>query len=84
MYKYITGDNLICEVATTLSPTHADCINIWNGGTTPKALYVAFNNTITYNDTNTSTKTDSSTKYYKLGFDDLVTGFSVTDLRPGT
>ena len=43
---------------------------------------MALNNTITYNTSNTSTEIDNSTKYYKLEFNDDVTGISIKDLRP--
>ena len=54
---------------------------VYNEYPTPKALYVALNNTITYNTSNTSTVEDNSTKYYKLSFSDGITGVSKTDLR---
>ena len=54
---------------------------VYNEYPTPKALYVALNNTITYNTSNTSTVEDNSTKYYKLKFNDI-TGISIKDLRP--
>lgn len=60
---------------------------VYNEYPTPKALYVALNNTITYNTSNETTKTesqikDTNTKYYKLEFGDDVTGISINDLRP--
>ena len=60
---------------------------VYNEYPTPKALYVALNNTITYNTSNETTKIesqikDTNTKYYNLEFGDDVTGISINDLRP--